>query len=117
MRWMVDRTWPEPGWRFSGQRRLHALRQTPMPSLTLTLRSHLRRPAYTVTALLLLALGAGANAAVFSVVRGVLLRPLPYQEPARLVMLWPDTFVNNDDLAFWLERTHSFESIAANSPG
>jgi predicted permease len=85
--------------------------------LTLAIRNLLRRPAYTVTALLLLALGAGANAAVFSVVRGVLLRPLPYQEPQRLVMVWPDTFVNNEDLTFWRERAHSFESIAAISPG
>ena len=85
--------------------------------LTLAVRNLLRRPAYTVTALLLLALGAGANAAVFSVVRGVLLRPLPYQEPHRLVMVWPDTFVNNEDLTFWRERAHSFESIAAISPG
>src|SRR5262245_35791230 len=85
--------------------------------LTLAVRNLLRRPAYTVTALLLLALGAGANAAVFSVVRGVLLRPLPYQEPQRLVMLRPDNFVNNDDLTFWRERSHSFESIAAISPG
>ena len=80
-------------------------------------RHLIRRPAYTVTALLLLALGAGANAAVFSVVRGVLLRPLPYQDPARLVMVWPDTFVNNEELTFWRERTRSFEGIAANSPG
>ena len=85
--------------------------------LTLAIRNLLRRPAYTVTALLLLALGAGANAAVFSVVRGVLLRPLPYSEPDRLVMVWPDTFVNNEDLTFWRERAHSFESIAAISPG
>ena len=85
--------------------------------LTLAVRNLLRRPAYTVTALLLLALSAGANAAVFSVVRGVLLRPLPYQEPQQLVMVWPDTFVNNEDLTFWRERAHSFESIAAISPG
>ncbi len=85
--------------------------------LTLAVRNLLRRPAYTVTALLLLALGAGANAAVFSVVRGVLLRPLPYQEPQQLVMVWPETFVNNEDLTFWRERAHSFESIAAISPG
>ena len=85
--------------------------------LTLAVRHLRRRPAYTVTALLLLALGAGANAAVFSVVRGVLLRPLPYDQPDRLVMVWPDTFVNNEDLTFWRERTHGFESVAAISPG
>lgn len=86
-------------------------------ALSRALRNLLRRPAYTVTALLLLALGAGANAAVFSVVRGVLLRPLPYHEPERLVTVWPETFVNNDDLTFWRERTQSFDAIGAISPG
>ena len=85
--------------------------------LTLAIRHLLRRPAYTVTAVLLLALGAGANAAVFSVVRGVLLRPLPYHQPDRLVMVWPDTFVSNEDITFWRERTRAFESIASISPG
>jgi putative ABC transport system permease protein len=88
-----------------------------LPDLSLAVRNLLRRPAFTVTALLLLALGAGANAAVFSVVRGILLRPLPYHAPDRLVVLWPTTFVNNEDLAFWRERARSFEQIAANSPG
>ena len=87
------------------------------PDLTLALRNLLRRPAFTITALLLLGLGAGANAAVFSVVRGILLRPLPYDEPERLVAIWPGTFVNNDDLSFLRQRAFSFESIAANSPG
>jgi putative ABC transport system permease protein len=86
-------------------------------ALTLALRSLLRRPAYTLTALLLLALGAGANAAVFSVVRGVLLRPLPYHEPDRLATIWPETFVSYDDLAFWRERARSLEQIAGMSPG
>jgi putative ABC transport system permease protein len=87
------------------------------PDLTLAFRNLLRRPAFTITALALLALGAGANAAVFSVVRGILLRPLPYSEPERLVAVWPRTFVNNDDLAFWRQRATSFEQIAGNSPG
>ena len=88
-----------------------------VPDLTLALRNLRRRPAFTATAILLLALGAGANAAVFSVVRGILLRPLPYQEPERLVAIWPGSFVTNDDLTFWRQRTRSFEAIAANSPG
>ena len=87
------------------------------PDLTLAFRNLLRRPAFTITALALLALGAGANAAAFSVVRGILLRPLPYSEPDRLVAVWPRTFVNNDDLAFWRQRAISFEQIAGNSPG
>ena len=87
------------------------------PDLTLAVRNLLRRPGFTVTALLLLALGAGANAAVFSVVRGILLRPLPYQQPERLVAIWPTTFVTNEDLEYLRTRTRSFEHIAANSPG
>jgi predicted permease len=88
-----------------------------LPDVTLALRNLIRRPAFALSAILLLAIGAGANAAVFSVVRGILLRPLPYHEPDRLVTPWPGTFVSNEDLTFWRERTHSFEQIAALSPG
>lgn len=80
-------------------------------------RNIFRRPGFAVVAITLLALGAGANAAVFSVVRGVLLRPLPYPEPERLVAVGPDFFVSNADIEYWRNRTHSFEQIAAMSPG
>jgi putative ABC transport system permease protein len=88
-----------------------------VPHLSLAVRNIFRRPGFAVVAIMLLALGAGANAAVFSVVRGVLLRPLPYPSPDRLVAMWPTVFVSNEEVAYWRDHTHSFDEIAAQSPG
>jgi putative ABC transport system permease protein len=87
------------------------------PDLSLAFRNIFRRPGFAAVAIALLALGSGANAAVFSVVRGVLIRPLPYPEPQRLVALGPRFFVSNEDVDYWRNRTHSFADIAALSPG
>src|SRR5688500_6805603 len=85
--------------------------------LTLAIRKLFERPLFAATAILQMALAAGANAAVFSVVRGVLLKPLPYADPERLVAFWPEGFVSNVEIAFWREHTYSFDQIAAMSPG
>jgi putative ABC transport system permease protein len=85
--------------------------------LRLALRNLARRPAFALTAILLLALGAGANAAVFSVVRGVLLLPLPFGAPERLVAVWPDEFVSNEEVTFWRDRAASLDGVASVAPG
>ena len=56
--------------------------------LRYSLRTLTRNPGFTCVALLTIALGIGANSAMFSVVQGILLAPLPFLEPDRLVFLW-----------------------------
>jgi putative ABC transport system permease protein len=83
------------------------------------LRTLLRRPGFTAAAAVTLALGIGANTAIFSAVRVALIRPLPYPEPERLAMIWElspreqPNVVNSGNFLAWQERNRSFDSMAA----
>jgi putative ABC transport system permease protein len=77
------------------------------------LRGLRRSPALFAIALLTIALGVGANTAMFSIVRGVLLRPLPYAESERLTLLWPEKRWSISMLEDVRERITSFDGIAA----
>jgi putative ABC transport system permease protein len=80
-----------------------------------------RTPAFTLTAIAVLALGIGANTAIFSVVHGVLLRPLPFTDPDRIVRIWssaedrhlPFFSVSLPDYADWRTRARTIEGFAA----
>src|SRR5476651_1894710 len=56
--------------------------------VTLAVRNAVRHPGFTALIVLTLALGIGVNSAVFALLDGVLLRPLPFRDPARIVFLW-----------------------------
>lgn len=83
------------------------------------LRTLRRNPAFTIVAVAVLALGVGANSAIFSVVSAVLLRPLPYHNPERIVMIWQNEKSGEPTLASpatfidWREQSRSFTNLAA----
>ncbi|MGH9796190.1 MAG: ABC transporter permease, partial [Candidatus Acidiferrales bacterium] len=91
--------------------------------LLYSLRLLRKSPGFTLAAMLTLALGIGANAAVFSILNAVMLRPLPFPEPERLVRLWesnpqrgwPFFSASQPNFLDWRERNRSFERLAASS--
>ena len=100
---------------------------TLMQDLNYALRAFVRAPRFTVPAVVALALGIGATAAIFSVVRGVMLRPLPYKDPNRIVSVWETSpsrnmtrgIVANANYIAARERNQSFEyfGMVASSRG
>src|SRR6267143_371636 len=85
------------------------------------LRMLIKNPIFTLVAIVTLALGIGANTAIFSVVDAVLLRPLPYPEANRLVFLWstmnsqgvPTSGSALPDYYGWRDQNHVFDGLAA----
>jgi predicted permease len=97
--------------------------ETFLQDLRYGLRQLRRTPGFTAVAVLTLALGIGANTAIFSVVDGVLLEPPPYPHPERIVMLWeqsPDgggSQISTLDFLDWKRQSTAFSAFAAEDWG
>jgi predicted permease len=103
-----------------GERRSIPAIETLFQDLRFALRMLVKNPGFTVIAVLVLALGIGANTAMFSVVNAVLLKPLAYSEPDRIVSLatlWTKSGhkgqVSAPDYLDWHDQSDAFESTAA----
>src|SRR5271170_2153165 len=95
--------------------------ETLLQDIRYGIRMLAKNPGFTVIAILTLALGIGANTAIFSVVNAELLRPLPYRDPGQLVRVATANArlhtvsgaVSYPDFADWRSQNHVFQDIAA----
>ena len=84
-------------------------------------RSLRRRPSFALAAILTIALGVGANTALFGVIYAVLIQPLPFRDPGKLVRIWethpalPQLQVTAPDFRDWRDQTRSFDAMAAHT--
>jgi putative ABC transport system permease protein len=96
--------------------------ETLLQNLRYALRQLIKSPVFTLTAVLTLALGIGANTAIFTVVYGTLLAPMPYQEPNQLVMVWSKIQGDRNGIAAgdftdWQNQNTVFSSLCAFTGG
>jgi putative ABC transport system permease protein len=114
--------WAEAG--FSRTANIDAAMNSLLTDIRYALRGLLSRPAFSIVAILTLALGIGANTAIFSVVNGVVLQPLRYPEPARLMFIssqfegmFDQFWVSAPEFIEFRERNKAFESVGAYTIG
>ena len=96
--------------------------QLPLKDVRYALRLLARNPGFTAVSVIALALGIGANTAIFSIVNAALIRPLEYREPGRIVSMWetnPALHIGIDLLPTsaptfvdWREQNHVFQEVA-----
>jgi putative ABC transport system permease protein len=92
--------------------------------IRVAIRLLIRTPRFTIPAVFALALAIGATSSIFSVVRGVMLKPLPYRDPARIVSIWETNVSRNQlrgivaaaNFVEWRERHRSFEYLGMTGP-
>jgi len=96
---------------------------TVMQDVRFAFRTLSRNLAFSSVVVLTLTLAIGANTAIFTIVNGVLLKPLPYPEPDRMLMLWESSLTDRNlgtvapaNFYDWREQSHSFEKMAAIDP-
>src|SRR5687768_8257731 len=93
--------------------------ETLLQDLRYTMRMLAKQPTFTIVATLTLAIGIGANTAIFSLVNAVLIRQLPFENPGKLVWIWSTridrdkAFFSIPDFSDYRERTKTLEQIIA----